>query len=62
MPTKGQLPSFYTLPTQGQPPNVKSLPAGSCGSGGNGLPHKNLMPSLCISFVIALQGVYPSRN
>jgi microcystin-dependent protein len=29
--------------------------------GGNG-PHSNLMPSLCISFVIALTGIFPSRN
>jgi microcystin-dependent protein len=25
-------------------------------------PHTNLQPSLCVSFVIALQGVFPSRN
>jgi microcystin-dependent protein len=30
-------------------------------SGGN-LPHSNLMPSLCVTFIIALQGMYPSRN
>jgi len=29
---------------------------------GNGAPHTNLMPSLCINFIIALQGTYPSRN
>jgi microcystin-dependent protein len=62
IPTTGQSPSFYTQPTQGIAPNVKSLAAGSCGSGGNSLPHKNEMPSLCVSFVIALEGVYPSQN
>ena len=30
-------------------------------SGGN-QPHNNLQPSLCINFVIALQGIFPSRN
>lgn len=25
-------------------------------------PHSNLMPALCVSFIIALQGIFPSRN
>jgi len=25
-------------------------------------PHTNLMPTLCIHFIIALVGIYPSRN
>ncbi len=29
---------------------------------GGSQPHTNLMPSLCITFVIALQGIFPSRN
>jgi len=29
---------------------------------GGGQPHNNLMPSLCVNFIIALQGVFPSRN
>lgn len=31
-------------------------------SSGGGLPHNNMMPSLCVTFIIAMQGVYPSRN
>ncbi len=30
-------------------------------AGGN-QPHNNLMPTLCIHFIIALFGIYPSRN
>ncbi len=30
-------------------------------TGGN-VAHKNLMPFLCITFIIALKGVFPSRN
>lgn len=30
-------------------------------AGGN-YPHPNLMPALCVNFIIALKGVYPSRN
>jgi len=33
-----------------------------CGTAGNNQPHSNLMPSLCITFCIALQGIFPSRN
>jgi len=27
-----------------------------------GLPHDNFQPYLCINFIIALQGIYPSQN
>jgi microcystin-dependent protein len=30
-------------------------------SGGN-QPHENMQPFLCINFIIALEGVFPSRN
>jgi microcystin-dependent protein len=30
--------------------------------GGSSAPHTNLQPSLCINFVIALEGIFPSRN
>ena len=29
---------------------------------GNNLPHTNQQPSLAVSFIIALEGIYPSRN
>ncbi len=29
---------------------------------GGGQDHSNLMPFLCVNFIIALQGVFPSRN
>jgi len=32
------------------------------GVAGGGAPHNNLQPYLVLSFVIAMQGVYPSRN
>ncbi len=38
---------------------VASAPGGVAGGG---LPHNNLMPSLAVSFIIALQGVFPTRN
>lgn len=29
---------------------------------GGSQPHDNLMPFLCLNFIIALEGIYPSRN
>ena len=29
---------------------------------GGGQAHKNVMPYICINFIIALQGIYPSRS
>lgn len=41
---------------------LQTLAAGSCGNTGGSQPHNNLMPSLCITFIIALQGIFPSQN
>ncbi|MGO9930512.1 MAG: phage tail protein [Steroidobacteraceae bacterium] len=43
----------------GPPPGL--LPMGSQMVGG-GLPHDNVQPCLGLSFIIALQGIFPSRN
>ncbi|MGF1728813.1 phage tail protein [Photobacterium kasasachensis] len=46
-----------TTPTK----NV-TLAATAVSDTGGSQPHYNLMPSLCINFIIALKGTYPSRN
>lgn len=54
---------YSNPPTSGQPaliPHV--LAAGACSTVGGNQPHSNLMPTLCISFCIALAGIFPSRN
>jgi microcystin-dependent protein len=38
-----------------------NLNVNSCSFAGGNQPHNNLMPSLCVSFIIALFGVYPSQ-
>ncbi len=54
---------LYAAQTQGGPALVAHTMAGSaCGIAGGSQPHTNLMPSLCISFIICLQGIFPSRN
>ncbi|MDO9414091.1 MAG: tail fiber protein [Pseudolabrys sp.] len=56
-------PLFYAATQTGQPPVVPELMATqACSITGGSQGHNNLMPSLCISFVIALQGQFPSRN
>jgi microcystin-dependent protein len=44
------------------PPAVVPMnPAAISNTGGSG-PHNNLMPTLCVSFIVSLFGIYPSRN
>lgn len=50
-------PPFYA--SQGT--SVPMAPQGIGLTGGN-QPHNNMQPYLCVSFIIALQGVFPPRN
>jgi microcystin-dependent protein len=34
----------------------------ACGIAGGGQPHDNLMPFQVLTFIIALVGIFPSRN
>ncbi len=40
---------------------IRSLAADSISSVGGNQSHTNLMPTLCINFVVATSGIYPSR-
>jgi microcystin-dependent protein len=39
-----------------------TLNPGTVQAAGGNQPHANLQPYLCIDFIIALEGIYPSRN
>jgi microcystin-dependent protein len=39
-----------------------AMAANAIGNTGNGQPHENMPPFLAVTFVIALEGIYPSRN
>jgi microcystin-dependent protein len=54
-------PTFnhYLPPGSGGP---LAFNAGSIKPSGGGQPHDNVMPFLVVSFIIALEGVYPSQN
>lgn len=43
------------------PPGVSMAATALTAIGGSG-SHTNLMPSLCVNFIIALFGIFPSRN
>ena len=39
-----------------------TLSPGALGGAGGDQPHDNLMPYLCVNFIISLFGIYPSQN
>jgi microcystin-dependent protein len=49
--------SFYS-----PDPQDASLAASAVAGTGGNRGHTNMMPSLCVSFIIALVGIYPSRH
>ena len=42
--------------------NLIALNPASVGNVGGSQPHNNMMPYLVLNFIIALQGIFPSRN
>jgi microcystin-dependent protein len=53
----------YLYTTPGSPtPQTGNLNAQSTAMSGGSQPHPNLMPSLCVTFIIALYGIFPSQN
>jgi microcystin-dependent protein len=51
----------YVLYTSGSPVTGTMNPQSVTFTGGN-QPHDNLMPSLCVTFIIALYGIFPSQS
>jgi len=47
--------------TLGTPPSANLNPS-AIGSTGGSQPHDNMMPFLCISFIISLFGIFPTQN
>ncbi len=60
-PTSPTHAVLYTLP--GSPaPTMGTLNAQSVALNSGNLPHPNMMPSLCLSFIISLYGIFPSQS
>jgi len=53
-------PGNYTMYQSGNP--TVAMNPGSVTSAGGSQPHSNLQPLLTVSFIIALEGIFPSRN
>lgn len=43
-------------------PASTTLDPGTIAPTGSGAPHANMQPTLCITYIIALQGIYPPRS
>lgn len=57
------LPARQTIPAySGFESQIVSLAPDTIGSAGGSQPHANLQPYLCVHFIIALVGIYPSRQ
>ena len=54
--------SFLYVVPGAVPITTVALSPTSVGTDGGNQPHDNHMPSLCVSFIIALSGIFPSRN
>jgi len=52
----------FSLQMYGGEAPAASLAPATIGTAGGSQPHNNMQPYLVINFVIALQGVFPSRN
>lgn len=46
----------------GAPTNLVAMSPDAVTSTGGSQPHNNMMPYLTLNFIIALQGIFPSRN
>lgn len=55
-------PDLYTDAPQSNGAEDTPLKHRTTGKSGGGAPHDNMQPSLCINFIIALEGRFPSRN
>jgi microcystin-dependent protein len=63
MPGGAQAPftGLWVTPAAAVPPAIQMDPASLIPVGGN-QPHENRMPALAITMIIALIGIFPSRN
>jgi microcystin-dependent protein len=44
------------------PPSDSTMNAGAVGSDGGSQPHDNMIPFLCVNFILSLFGVFPSQT
>ena len=54
--------NFYALNVGTPAPTFGHLNSNSLTATGGSQAHTNLMPALCLSFIISMSGIFPSRN
>lgn len=59
---QGALPAHATRRVYGAPSQLTEMAPDTVGNTGGNQPHANLQPYLCVSFIIALVGIYPPRD
>lgn len=63
LPAAPALPSAFLYLNPAATGTTDALPnAASITSAGSSVPHTNIMPSLALTYVIASEGIFPSRN
>ena len=45
-----------------EPTNLTALRSGTVANAGGGQGHENMQPYLVVNYVIAIEGLFPSRN
>lgn len=55
-------PARALVSLYGALPSDANMSASAIGTAGGGQPHDNMQPYLCVNFIIALQGIYPSQS
>lgn len=55
-------PGATTVNLYGSGQPSVAMAAGAVQPSGGGQPHNNMAPSLAVNFIIALEGIFPSRN
>ena len=64
----GNVNAVYVDPGTLSPVNIygtaidTAMNSSAVGNAGGSLPHNNMQPYLCVNFIIALQGIFPSRS
>ncbi|PZD94522.1 phage tail protein [Paenibacillus sambharensis] len=61
---EGAVPAMSTLASYTAPgqPAAGQMHAAAAGPVGGNQPHTNMMPYLCVNFIISLYGIYPSQT
>ncbi len=53
---------FPYVPDPQDPTRLQTMNSETVAQAGESRPHTNMMPYQCVSFIICLNGIYPSRN